>query len=236
LGYKNPFIVILVIGFSYLLSSWQAIKFLLNGQSIEFKKIYEMAVDALPYGTWAILSVLESKIDLYFLSLLSDKNNFVLFEIAIKYMIFGQFLNTIISQYFLPKLMSSEGLNSYEIYRNMNYSFVWAAFLNIFIGIFIYIFLIYFYTDFKSNSSDIFAILIIAIFFNGLTGAPSAWLIFKSQQSKLPMIMLFVIIFKIPFGFYLVHNFGAHGAAISMVVAQILSFSMIFYVFKRFYN
>lgn len=184
------------------------------------------------YILWSLVSVLESRTDIYLLSTLSDFSQIAVFDIASKYMIIGQVITTILSQKFMPELLSNS--NDFEISKKLKkVSFFLIPILVVLI-IPISIFIKLFYSGLYDDSIFCYIILTIALIFNMLNINNTSKIILNNNEKYLFIISFLIFIVKIPIALFFISNFNVIGAAISTSLIQIIAFYSFFIFTKKY--
>jgi O-antigen/teichoic acid export membrane protein len=183
------------------------------------------------YILWSIISVLESRTDMYLLSRKLSLTSLAIFDIATKYLIIGQILTTILSQKYLPQLLANNDRSIIE-QKLKKVSLISVPFLILLIfpvGLFINIF----YNGKYNDSILCYIIMTVALIFNLLNINNTSKLISNNLEKYLFFISFICFCIKIPISVILIENLDSIGAAIATSFAQITAFILFFIFVKR---
>ncbi len=217
--------------FSFLIMDFSQNKFLnVNFSDIKIKKSFNN------FGfwmfLWAIFSVLQSKIDMIMLSQLANIEEIAYYDIAMKFtkpllMVFsayGQVLN--------PVIASFKDKNDLvkQIKNSTKFIYVMTLIIAIFIGCSGYVIYLVFGEKYANSIFPLKIILVALIFF--VWTMPYNSVLYAMNKPHIFTIAAILTLFSTITGnCFLLNKYGAIGAAITFLFAQIIGFlvSLIFY-------
>jgi O-antigen/teichoic acid export membrane protein len=235
--YKSPDNILICIGVSYVAGTLLQMKWIRPSFSISSKAISKLFSKGKWYALWSFASIIESRVELYLLSVLSTPKSFAIFDVSTKYLLIGQVLTLTLAQKFLPEILGSRSASDIKeqlsvldktTYKLILFNFI----LSIPVAVFIFIF----YSGEYNESIYCFVILTLAMTFNIRNMNNTTKIISNEKEYLLFVVMIIVILIKIPVSWLLIVNLKEIGASISVLLAQALSFVMFAVTAKKMNN
>jgi len=233
-GFGSPDNILACIGVSYFTGVLFQLKrirpnFLINSTVI--KKLFSRGKW---YALWSFTSIIESRIDLYFLSILSTSKEFAIFDVSTKYLVIGQILTSTLAQKFLPEILDSScEEDKKKQFTVLNRTTQKLVLVNNILSIPVALFIFVFYSGEYNESIYCFFILTLAMIFNIRNMNNTAKIISDGEEYLLFIVMCIVVLIKFPMAWFLIAKFNEIGASISVVLAQAISFVLFAYFTKK---
>lgn len=175
------------------------------------------------YFLWAILSVVESKFEIFYMSYLSLTDQLVYYDVAIKFVIFVQILITACVTVINPQVVSANTKEKTAILnKRINKLVLLLCSWNVICGILVPIFIWFYYAGVYNESIFCYLIVAVGVFFSILNFPLSAE-IYKINKPQLFVVTgILGCTAKTLLAVILIPELGAIGAAINYSIVSLV--------------
>lgn len=233
-GLQSASSILVCVGISYSLAALLQLRKIRPTFSLSKTAYLRLFNKGKWYALWSFASIIESRIDLYLLSVISSSRSFAIFDISIKYLVLSQVLTMTLTQKILPEILGSScDYDKKEQFTALNNTTHKLLLVNAILSIPVVIFIFVYYSGRYNESINCFLILSLAMMFNIKNMNNTAKIISEGKEDWLFIVMCIVVLFKIPMAWLLIDKINEIGASISVVLSQALSFLLLGIVAKR---
>lgn len=215
-------------------------KYKYNSNKVKLVNIRSIVLTGLPLGFVQMIVSFNSNYPRYLLEYFESAKVLGYFAAIAYILAIGNMLMNAISQNFLPILSKKIHNRDYDSFKRLLYinltglAFIIGLLIIIFVLVFGESFLTVFYGKEYSNYTDVFVLISVSIAINLLSWNLDTALLAMRYIRIQPVISIVTMVFNLIISWFLIMNYGIHGAAYSLIITNIIQLLLrIIFVNKR---